>query len=162
MFRSLLKSCANLPNHRLSSAFYIGVFAAIVTIVSKFYFIDAWYIKLSIGTGISTLILVWLLHYFLFSYLKSNKLKYTLLITFPLVYAGFLITTFATFTTLSNLTWFQVPLINQIYLQIWNFLGDGYIYAVFSPKIPFILTSLLVIISFGLALNQSHTQPEQD
>lgn len=159
-----LQICTKIPQNRLKTAFYMALFAFLTTFLIEYLFIQSWRtnLVLGLGTGFCGFICIYILHYFVFSKIRSVRVKYFWLLAFPILYLVFLISTFGFVTLMLDLTLFQVPFINQIYLQIWAFLGKAYIYATFSPKIPFLLTSFLVMVSFFLALKLNHTQTHQD
>ena len=142
----------------------MAIFAFLATFSFEYFFTQSptSNFMLGLGTGICTFVIVFILHYFIFQKLRSKLLKYLCLVIFPMVYLAFLISTFGAVTLLIDLTLFHVAFINQIFLQIWAFLGKAYIYAAFSPKTPFALTSLLVVLSFFCALKNSHTQTDHD
>lgn len=149
--------------NRLKTAFFIALFAFFSTFAIEYIFSHAINrnLILGIGTSLCAFIITYILHYLLFDKLHSNHIKYTCLILFPAIYIVFLISSFGLVTTLISLSLFQVPFINQIYLQMWAFLGNAFIYAAFSPKIPFLLTCILVMGSFFYTLKNSNSQQDQ-
>lgn len=159
-----LQICTKLSQNRLKTSLLIAFIAFVTTTAIEYLFIREFLtnITLGLGTGLCAFAIVYIFHYLIFNYFKNHHLKLALLISFPIVYFTFLICAFASVTSLIKLTLFQVPFINQIYLQIWAFLGDAFIYASFSPKTPLILTCILVILSFYCAIRHSNSQPNQD
>lgn len=161
---NFIQICAKIQPNRIKTSVLIAVFAFLTTFLTEFFFTQSLFnnLMLGLGTGTCAFIIVFILHYFIFQKLRSNLIKYICLIAFPIIYLSFLISTFGVVTLLLDFNLFQVAFINQIYLQIWAFLGKAYIYAAFSPKTPYILTCILVILSFLCALINRHTQAEQD
>lgn len=163
MSLNFLQICNPIKPNRIKTALFIAIFAFLITFLSEYFFTHSLIpnLMLGLGTAFSAFITVFTYHYLLFQKLTSNKLKYTLLIAFPFIYMLVLIAAFGTVTMLIDLTLYQVPFINQIYLQMWAFLGKAYIYAAFSPKTPFALTCILVMLGFYAALKQTNTQQHQ-
>lgn len=156
--------CVKIHSNRLKTTIFLAIFATLATFIVQYFFTQSLFnnLLLSLGTGVCAFIIIFILHYFIFQKLRTRLTKYIFLLAFPVVYLVFLISAFGIVTLLFDFILFNVPFINQIYLLTWSFLGKGYIYAAFSPKTPFILTSILVIVSFLCGLKNSHTQTEQD
>ncbi|MGL1922221.1 MAG: hypothetical protein OCD03_14440 [Hyphomicrobiales bacterium] len=160
----LQKIISSIPSHATKTALFLAIFACFSTFLTEYLTNHILLTSLLLcgGTILCAFICILILHYFIFRKLHKNSWKVVFLLAFPIFYFLTLITAFATVTTLADLTWFRVPLINQIYLQGWALLGKGYIYAVFSPKTPFYLTCILTLGSFILALKTNNSQQGQD
>lgn len=164
MLSKFTQICAKIQSNRLKTTLFLAIFATLMTFMVQYFFTQSLIsnLRLSLGTGVCAFITIFILHYFIFQKLRTSLTKYILLLAFPVIYLVFLICAFGTVTLMFDYILFNVPFINQIYLLGWAFLGKGFIYAAFSPKAPFILTCILVILSFFCALKNRHTQAEQD
>ncbi|PCI87817.1 MAG: hypothetical protein COB24_05200 [Hyphomicrobiales bacterium] len=161
---NLSHTSTKIERNRLKTALFIAIFAFLTTFSSQYIFARAFLNNfwLGFGTAICAFLMVYILHYLIFQKLKTKLAKYALIAVFPPVYFICLGSFFGFATSLLNFTLFQVAFINQIYLQTLFFLGQSFFYLTFSPKLPFILTSILVILSFLVGLTNRHTQTEQD
>ncbi|MBL1419734.1 MAG: hypothetical protein COC24_004415 [Alphaproteobacteria bacterium] len=161
---NLSQICIKIRRNRLKTALFIAIFAFLTTFSSQYIFAPAFIANfwLGLGTAVCAFLMVYILHYFIFQKLKTKPTKYALIAVFPIAYLICLGSFFGLATSLLNATLYQVAFINQIYLQTFFFLGQSFFYLTFSPKLPFILTSILVILSFLCGLTNRHTQVKQD
>ncbi len=129
---------------------FIAIFSFAITFISEYFFTGLIDINLilALGTGFCTFIAVLILRYLLFFKLKRPLYRYILLIAFPLLYMILLISFFGTITTIQNFKYFNVSWTTQLYIQGWQFLGQSFVYLAFSPRLPFVITNLAIIILF--------------
>lgn len=156
--------CTKFANNRSITAIFMAVFAGILTFGIEYFFGRELNVNLplSLLTAVFSFFAIFILHYIIFKKFKRVSWQYLTLLVFPIFYMGGLITIFGIATALLGFTWFQVPLINQIYLQGWAFLGQAFIYAAFSPKLAIFITCIVIWLSFFCALKNHNIQAKQD
>lgn len=164
MLQKSTNICEKLANNGLKTAIFMAIFAGIITFCIEYIFARALNVNLplSLLTAVFSFFAVFILHYVIFKIFRRLSWRCITLLVFPVFYMGGLITTFGIATTLLSFTWFQVPLINQIYLQGWAFLAQAFIYAAFSPKSAIFITCIVIWFSFFCALKNHNIQAKQD
>ncbi|MCJ8324731.1 MAG: hypothetical protein HRU29_05260 [Rhizobiales bacterium] len=136
--------------NRAKMATLIGAISLISTSFSEYIYTGnlVTNFTLGLGNGICAFILVFAMHYLLFSKLKFAWQKYLIIALLPLVFMLMLITSFAAISTMVSYSAFDVTFTHQLFLLGYFILGQGYFYLIFSPKIPFAFTCLLAMWLF--------------